>query len=350
MKVFTIDKKEWGGGVEQSGKTYRIIGPAKRGSTYRFAEMEEGELPLMDGVNTQLSPKSILFPPSEVMFAYDLNRKKENHNLLMEVEKDPSPRAVIGIRPCDARAIELVKKNFDTPEYKDPYWLDARKRCTFIGLAVNRPDPLDFSTSCGTGPFDESGLDLLLVDCEERYLAKVVTEKGSEWLSEAGFHKEAEEGAASLIEEMKNASEKNVASKISFDKILERDAMELYNAGFWEELSFGCLNCGTCTYSCPTCWCFDIQDETIGNSGVRMRNWDSCMSKQFALHSSGHNPRETGLQRTRQRFMHKLKYFPDKYNEGVMCVGCGRCVSLCPANIDIREICEKMNRLPAKES
>ncbi len=74
-----------------------------------------------------------------------------------------------------------------------------------------------------------------------------------------------------------------------------------------------------------------------------MRNWDSCMTPLFTMHGSGHNPRDQKHQRFRQRFMHKLKYFGDKYEEGIMCVGCGRCVQQCPANVDIKKISKIMN-------
>jgi len=117
----------------------------------------------------------------------------------------------------------------------------------------------------------------------------------------------------------------------------------LFAAPFWEGVSFSCINCGTCTYLCPTCWCFDIQDEVWGKQGDRIRNWDACMFPLFTLHGSGHNPRDKKVQRVRQRFMHKLKYYVDKYGDGVCCVGCGRCVQFCPVNIDIRRVCERMN-------
>ena len=106
---------------------------------------------------------------------------------------------------------------------------------------------------------------------------------------------------------------------------------------------FHASTAGRVRYVCPTCWCFDIQDEVRGKNGKRLRNWDSCMYPLFTLHGSGHNPRGTKLQRVRQRFMHKLKYYVDKYDDGIQCSGCGRCVRLCPVNIDIRRVARLMN-------
>ncbi|HID31086.1 MAG TPA: 4Fe-4S ferredoxin, partial [Desulfobacterales bacterium] len=198
-------------------------------------------------------------------------------------------------------------------------------------------------TSVGGGPFDEAGLDILLTDTGEGFLAKILTEKGNN-LIEAG--KVAEAADEALIEKagaIEREAEGKIISKVDTSKLRELDALALYEADFWEEVHFACINCGVCTYLCPTCWCFDIQDETHGQSGVRMRNWDSCMFPLFTLHASGHNPRGEKMQRVRQRFMHKLKYYVDKYKNGVACVGCGRCVEHCPVNIDIREVCQLMN-------
>ena len=229
----------------------------------------------------------------------------------------------------------------------DPYWCDAYEATTFVGLAVNEPSIFDFSTSAGSGPFDEAGLDVLLVDCEDHYLAKVISDKGKTFLETAGFRDITDpDMAGRLIQEMAAEAEKTITASDSFiqaDKIKAKSVMDIYDAPFWDDLAFSCINCGTCTYVCPTCWCFDIQDETSGTTVTRMRNWDTCMSPLFTLHSSGHNPRGDKTQRVRQRFMHKLKYFQDKYGQGIMCVGCGRCVEKCPANIDIREVAGLMD-------
>jgi ferredoxin len=347
MKVIKIDKKNWADGIEKSRSSYRLFGPARveNKNFSDFKELVAGEMPDMTATDTRLSPKAICFPPSEVMMEYTTDETSANCNQMKVPEKDYSPRAVIGIRPYDAASYLIAKKNFDTPEYRDPYWCEAYEACTFIGLAVNEPSSLDFSMSTQSGPFDETGLDVLMVDVGDSYLAKVISDKGAAYLKEAGWETEAGGDAENQIKSLKKKAEEAIKSTVSFDRIKEKSIMELHEAGFWEDVSFACINCGTCTYVCPTCWCFDIQDETRGKSGVRLKAWDSCMYPLFTLHTTGHNPRNTKVQRVRQRFMHKLKYYLDKYEDGIMCVGCGRCIRSCPVNIDIRKVCQLMNEL-----
>ncbi|MFC1895657.1 4Fe-4S dicluster domain-containing protein, partial [Thermodesulfobacteriota bacterium] len=160
----------------------------------------------------------------------------------------------------------------------------------------------------------------------------------------AGWQEGAGEEAGELIASLRQEAEAVIDSEVETGKLAEKATVQLFDAPFWEDVSFACINCGTCTYLCPTCWCFDIQDEVLGREGVRMRNWDSCMYSLFTLHGSGHNPRSEKVQRVRQRFMHKLKYYVDKYESGIQCVGCGRCIQHCPVNIDIRRVCALMNR------
>jgi sulfhydrogenase subunit beta (sulfur reductase) len=341
MRVIQIEKKAWEAGIENLRKSHRLLAPAKDGDFHTFKELADGEQPDLHFGNTRISAKSVVYPQSQVLFSYSLDENDKDHHLLKEVSVGDTPTAVIGIRPCDADAFLLVKRNFDTDEYKDPYWIRAYEQTTFVGLACDDPCSTCFCTTAGSGPFSETGLDLLLVDVKDHYLAKPVTEKGSALLAAGGWT--AETDADDKMATMKQEAESRIVSKISTDRLTDIETTELYDAPFWEDVAFSCINCGTCTYLCPTCWCFDIQDENHGNAGVRMRNWDSCMAPLFTLHGSGHNPRGTKIQRVRQRFMHKLKYYVDKYGNGIQCVGCGRCIQYCPVNIDIRKVCELMN-------
>jgi len=351
MKIFSISKDNWSDGLGSLTESYRLFGPVKEAEFHNFKELEKGRTPDLNCLNTRLSPKSIIYPQSEALLEYSLDESREDHHIMREVDTDYSSRAIIGIRPCDAKAFLLVGHNFDTPEYKDPYWIRAYEATTLVGLACDSPCSSCFCTTAGCGPFHEEGLDVLLIDTGDAYLAKVLTDKGEKLLQAAGWNTSTvPEAAAQEIDTMKQEAESKISASVTTDRLKQIDATELYNAPFWEEVSFSCINCGTCTFVCPTCWCFDIQDENRGKSGLRMRNWDSCMYPLFTMHGTGHNPRGTKLHRVRQRFMHKFKYYVDKYDVGIQCVGCGRCVRSCPVNIDIRRVCDLMNNYGSGEN
>ena len=111
----------------------------------------------------------------------------------------------------------------------------------------------------------------------------------------------------------------------------------LFDRPEWKQLSESCLGCGTCTFVCPTCQCYDIKEFDSGKLVRRFRCWDSCMYSDFTKMSAG-QPRPTQLERFRQRFMHKLVYFPDN-NDGIFgCVGCGRCLAKCPIHMNIVKV------------
>ena len=344
MKIYSISKENWSQGLASLAASYRLFGPVKEAEFHSFKQLDSGQAPDLSCLNTRLSPKSIIYPQSQALLEYSLDESRDDHHIMKEVNTDYSPRAIIGIRPCDAKAFVLVGLNFDTAEYKDPYWIQAYEATTMVGLACDSPCSSCFCTTAGCGPFHEEGLDVLLADTDDAYLAKVLTDKGEKLLQAAGWDVAADSDAAQQeLKTKKQAAEAKITATIKTENLKEADTTALYEAGFWEEISFSCINCGTCTFGCPTCWCFDIQDENRGLEGVRMRNWDSCMYPLFTLHGSGHNPRGTKLHRVRQRFMHKLKYYVDKYDVGIQCVGCGRCIRSCPVNIDIRRVSDLMN-------
>ncbi|SDU35350.1 4Fe-4S dicluster domain-containing protein [Desulfobacula phenolica] len=355
MEMISIHKTNLAEAMAKAQETYTLAGPVATLHGYTFRELEKGEPPDFNYTHTYLSPKAVVFPQSELLFHFKGTSMGNIPAGLSQPSINSPSRAAVGIRPYDAKAIRMLAYNFDTTEFQDPYFMNHYKNLTLVGLAENNPDPANFSTSCGTGPFDETYLDILLVDTGDEFTGKILTPKGKTFADTAGFTP-ADPGMAETINALKHEAEAKIASNPAFlpQKVMENlktianlETLDLYNAPIWEDLAFGCINCSTCTFVCPTCWCFDIQDETDGQEGVRIKLWDSCMSDLYSTHASGHNPREKGWQRFRNRFMHKLKYFPDKYGHGVMCVGCGRCISSCPAGIDIRTISQTLNQLEA---
>ena len=112
---------------------------------------------------------------------------------------------------------------------------------------------------------------------------------------------------------------------------------EFFDRPEWKKLSESCLGCGTCTFVCPTCQCYDIKDYDTGHGVQRYRCWDSCMYSDFTMMAHGNN-RTSQMQRFRQRFMHKLAYFPANNDGMFSCVGCGRCVDKCPSRLNIVKV------------
>jgi ferredoxin len=324
---------------------YRIFAPVRQENLTSFQQIYAANQIDINFVNSDLPPKSLMLPQSESMFTFTLAKDSDQTGILQEVEKDLFPRVIFSIRPCDAKSFQLLDLNFDTASYQDPWWVGRRQSATLVGLGCNDPCSTCFCTSVGSGPFASDGLDLLLTDVGDQFTIETITERGDQLLKKAGIETESDEAAteATLLRQQK--AHQTIKSVVYVDNLKKNSVEALFNADFWDRVQFSCINCGVCTFSCPTCWCFDIQDEVRKNDGVRLRNWDGCMFPLFTLHGSGHNPRGQKLQRVRQRFMHKLKYFLDKYDQGVACVGCGRCVQQCPVNIDIREVFRLMNDL-----
>jgi ferredoxin len=343
MKEQVFSKSDWLKNLRALAGSTRIYVPVKESDLHLFQILGEGIEPDFDYRNTRLSPKGIIYPSSERLFECSLDEQDPGCNIFKEVEKDRTPVAIVGIRPCDAHGFRIVQRNFDNPEFRDPWWVSRFESGTLIGLGCSNPSSTCFCSSVGGGPFSEDRLDVLIWDLGDQFMARAVTPKGETFLTQIGGGIDADESIREKAGNVEKSAEERVGRGISTERIREKKINELFEAGLWEEVAFGCINCGTCTYLCPTCWCFDIQDEVFGKTGDRIRNWDSCMFPLFTLHGSGHNPRDKKQQRVRQRFMHKLKYYQDKYNAGVQCSGCGRCVQHCPVNIDIREVADRMN-------
>ncbi len=342
-KIF--DKEDWINGLHKI-EGYKVFVPVKENYYHIFLPIDKDITPDFSFHNTKLSPKSIIYPQSERMFEFVVDPEQPDAYVLKEVPKEFPSQAVVGIRPCDAHAFQIVKVNFDNPEYKDPWWTKRYEATTFIGLGCNRPRSTCFCTKVGGGPFNEKGLDAIMYDLRDRFLIKVITDKGGDFIGGIKGGKDPQDRDIKEAESIKEEAEKEINSNININmnlqELAEKPILAVFDAPIWDKVSFPCINCGICTYLCPTCWCFDIQDEVYKKNGDRIRNWDSCMFPIFTLHGSGHNPRAEKFRRVRQRFMHKLKYYVEKYGDGVQCSGCGRCVRYCPTNMDIREICNIM--------
>jgi ferredoxin len=322
-------------------KSHQVYAPVDKGGKCQWSLVDKAEEVCWEFTNTEMSPKEFFFPQTECMMRFK-NKKDDPEGMIMKPEPLlDEERVLLNIRPCDAKAFALLDKIFMQDDYtNDTYWRDKREKTVLVGLACNDPCSTCFCSFVNCGPHHEEGLDLLLVDLGQSYLVRVLSEKGGALVEDLADADKAEEEAA---EAARVKAGEMITNGVQTDHIAEKEVLDLFNDAMWDKVYESCLNCGTCTFVCPTCHCFDIQDEVKGTEGRRVRNWDYCMSWLFTVHGTGHNPRPSKKERVRQRFMHKFKYIPMKRDGEIGCVGCGRCVQLCPVNIDVREVVNQMN-------
>lgn len=341
MEKRYIKKDALTGMVKKMAEEGLVYAPVKDGDNILFQALKPGVEPLTTAYdNSKNAPKNFFFPHTEKMMKYTRTEK----GMTFADEFPGAKEAVLfGVRPCDARSFLLLDMLFDQEKYRDPYYIGRREKTTVVSLAcIHPPYTACFCTSVGGRPTDDAGADVLLTEIGDRYLVEFITPKG-ERLEKYFTGEKAGEDADAKKQAIADQAAREILSHIPAREI--KPILDVnFDHPFWNTIHQKCLACGTCTYLCPTCHCFDISDEQKGNDGIRLRNWDSCMFPLFTLETSGHNPRPTQKERWRQRAMHKFKYFVDNFN-AIACVGCGRCVMYCPVNIDIRKIVADISKL-----
>jgi sulfhydrogenase subunit beta (sulfur reductase) len=198
-------------------------------------------------------------------------------------------------------------------------------------MGCDTPCDTCFCTAVGGSPFGKEGVDVQITSMGDDYLFEAVTKRGQALIDDLP---QAEPGQVTKLKQVQNQSIAGMQKP--FDSTGLRDHLyAMFEDKYWREVSQSCLGCGVCTFLCPSCFCFDIVDEVLRDE--RVRNWDTCMFRVYSLEASGHNPRPTKAERTRQRVMHKFAYWVDLV-DGFGCTGCGRCVINCPVNLDIRQM------------
>ena len=341
-------------GIIRKSDIPRLAGEGKfyaPGAMAGSCELVENPAQILYGfANVRVPLKQVFLPQTEVLCTYDFDQ-------VSEVPLPADKILVFGCRPCDARALSQLDTVFgpENKGYADPYFRKRRESAVVVALACASPCPTCFCTAMGGGPAGTQGVDLLAHDLPPAegaaggaggaLLLEAVTDKGRallkahpDLLTEAGKQAleeaRASDAAAEAAVRQANDLGVDLGAELS---ALKKNMDPAFDDGRWEELTSSCLGCGSCTYLCPTCHCFDIADESRLYKGRRIRTWDSCQFQLFTKHASGHNPRKTKKERLRQRFMHKFSYAVE--NTGAaLCVGCGRCITGCPVNLDIRDV------------
>lgn len=292
------------------------------------------------------SPKDIFFPQSENL--YTVQKEGKKMKICPENFKDRD-FVLFGMKACDFEGMKILDRVF-LAEPIDTYYAARRQHGTIIALACNEPEESCFCKVFGID-CAEPIADIVTWMIEDIFYWKPVTKKGEkltnelkEWFVET--NSQEEEKIEEEKQKIRAIVEQLPYSNLSLKGWNAESLNEKFNSELWEELYKPCLACGTCTFICPTCQCYDIKDYDTGHGIQRYRCWDSCMYSDFTMMAHGNN-RTSQMQRFRQRFMHKLVYFPANNNGIYSCVGCGRCIDKCPASLNIVKVIKKFNKADA---
>ena len=308
--------------------------PVKQAGQVNFANWgEEAEVDLTT-LNSVKSPKDAFFPQSENLYTCTRNGKKIT---IQPEELKAQPFVVFGMKACDVKGVEVLDKVF-LSDPVDSFYAARREHGTIVALACSEPEETCFCQVFGIDAVNP-GADVTVWLVDDVLYWQANTEKGQtlttqvESLLETADDQKIEEQKKAVGEILK----KLPYSDLSLDGWNGDMLDEKFNSPLWDDLYKPCLACGTCTFVCPTCQCYDIKDYNTGSSLLRYRCWDSCMYSDFTMMAHGNN-RTTQMQRFRQRFMHKLVYFPANNDGMYSCVGCGRCVAKCPSSLNIVKV------------
>ncbi len=316
--------------------------PIKKDGRVEFGLWSQDAEVYLSG-KTGKSGKDFFSPQTEDIVSFHSKGKEIS---IVEKARPDAPFVVFAMRGCDAAAMDVLDTVF-LAEPKDSFYEARRNAGTIVTLACGDPDESCFCTTFDIDPGKPSGDVTVWIAGDTLYWqdntekGKKLTEELSNILEDAGA--EGEAAVKKKQGEIASTMEAMPLHGLKAPKVSAEELSSWFDSPNWQKMSEACLGCGTCTFVCPTCQCYDIQDKPMADGGIRrFRCWDSCMYSDFTLMAHG-NPRTTQLQRYRQRFMHKLVYFPQNNDGSYSCVGCGRCVEKCPSAQNIVKVIKAMS-------
>ncbi|WP_251353251.1 4Fe-4S dicluster domain-containing protein [Hominisplanchenecus murintestinalis] len=311
--------------------------PVRTAEQVNFGVWSEDAEVDLDTLKSVKSPKDAFFPQSENLYTCI----KEGKKIQIEPEALKEQKFVVfGMKACDVQGVQVLDKVF-LADPVDTFYAARRDHGTIVAMACHEPEESCFCKVFGID-CAEPAADVATWMVEGNLYWKSLTEKGEALTKDVENLLESAGDADEKKVEDEKAAIRSIVEKLPYSNLsLEGwngDALsEKFDSPLWEELYKPCLACGTCTFVCPTCQCYDIKDYNTGHGVKRYRCWDSCMYSDFTMMAHGNN-RTSQMQRYRQRFMHKLVYFPANNDGMYSCVGCGRCVEKCPASLNIVKV------------
>jgi sulfhydrogenase subunit beta (sulfur reductase) len=341
--AYVISKPNLSAWVRNLQETATVVAPtAARGADVVYDVVEEPDQ-VAWGYRSSLTPlKRFLFPQVDLLLRW---RVSSGNGFEVEPIYDEVERVFLAARPCDISSVLLLDRVFGR-DREDIYYFRRRERTTLIGLNCTDPGENCFCVCAGAGPFLSGGYDLELTEIGRQYLAEVGSEKGAQLIRESeALFAPAAESLLQMRDELAREAERRFGEhKSYFAAALRSVTFDRVPEEVWEGTGERCLECGGCSFVCPTCTCFLTADWVDKQMGERRRLWDSCSYECYALEASGHNPRAKPGHRLKARFFHKLSYQFAQPLEQHGCVGCGRCVTTCMGSDDMPTVTARIRR------
>jgi len=328
MMVKKLSKQAWLQLVDQWIKSHNVIGVQAKGDYFDFAPLKSAKDLRLDYDVTLQPPKKYFLPPKETLLTFELDGGYQS-------AFDEEPFILVGVHPYDMVAINQMDELFRQDNY-DAHYMKRRHSATIVACDVITPSQNIFASSMGTATVHQ-GYDILLTDITDGYVVEAATEKGRNLLALA---QDAPDATAEDLEKRQQLWDHNKkhlnkhplkCDPAYLPKLLDR----AYDHPVWEKRGRICFACGSCNQVCPTCYCFNVQDDVNWDlkTGQRIRCWDGCLLDGFTKVAPDHEFRKDRAARFRHRLYRKAKYVPAKIGGQIACVGCGRCINACLPDI-----------------
>ena len=277
--------------------------------------------------------KSLVFRPREIVGGGD--------------DKEIGESIVIGAKNCDVSALRIHDYVFRDTEPVDPYYTEAREKTIIVSCDCTDARDVCFCPAVKEQPYPQSGFDINLSPTPGGIVVETGSERGEAILKQSGLDlPEADDALIAARDDMRKTMTERV-TKLAADKglttgaDLQKAVRETAESDLWGEFAEDCVECGACNLICCTCHCFLLADGTgEDDSPARVKQWDSCLYRNFARVAGGANPRGHRAERLHNRFDKKFNFFPEVLGM-YACDGCGRCIEACTGKIDIRDVLKK---------
>ena len=308
--------------------TKNVIGVQSKGEAFQFAPLDSAGDLRLDYDITLTPPKQFFLPAKETLVTFDAEGKYESQH-------HDEPFVLLGVHPYDLVAINQMDAIFEQDNV-DSHYMSRRANATIVACDVAKAAKNTFASSMGTATVSK-GYDVLLTLIGDGYVAEAATKKGEAMLAGVSGAVDASEGDLEQREDVWARNEQGLNNHVlncdpgALSKLLD----DAYEHPVWEEKAKSCFGCGSCNLVCPTCYCFNVQDQTAWDlkSGQRERSWDGCLLAGFTKVAGDHEFRFVRADRLRHRLYRKGKYVPKRQHGQVACVGCGRCVDVCLTDV-----------------